>query len=252
MIDVDRAAHRVGEALRSLTLEAMVRGLADDAVGPVELPVLMGIMVGEGVVGPESRRWKLSRWVREVRRWIALRKGERIEKARPSRVVPGSRPVKSVPTWLLPHEIAAWKTARDRAGLRIRGLEDQARSRLRQVLADAIALGASRAQQRKIVADKMAAAFPALAKSWDLIAAQELALAYSDGVLVVAAAESRKVRVVPQKDACDKCKDTYLDRRGQPKVWDVAALIASGKAPPRLHPRCRCSVEPVIVVSPKN
>lgn len=249
MIDVDRVARRVGDALRAWTLEANVRGLADEAIGPVELPVVMGIMRAEGAVGPGSRRWRLLRWVQEVRRWVTARRGLRIEKSRPSRIVPGARPVKSVPNWLEPHEQAAWKAARERAGLRIQGVEDAVRARLRQVLADAIALGASRERQRQIVSEKMAAAFPLIAKSWDLIAQQELAQAYGDGVLVVAAADSRKVRVVLQAGACDKCRAAYLNAAGNSKVWDVAALIASGMAPPRLHPRCRCTPEPVL---PKN
>lgn len=250
MIDVDRVARAAGDALRAWVLEATVAGLADEGIGPAELPVIMGVMVAEGAVPAGASRWSLTRWARAVKAWVA-RRSVVVEKGR---VSPGSRPVKATPNWLAPHELAAWRAARERAGLRIQGIEDSVRARLRTILADAIALGVSRERVVEIVNEKLVDAFPKVAKDWARVAATEAAYAYNDGVLVVAAAESpdRLVCVRVSSNACDECKKTYLDATGLPKTWRVDDLVASGKAPPRLHPRCRCACAPVSTKSARG
>lgn len=247
MIDVDAAALRVGDALRQWTLDAVVTGLAEEGVGPVELPVLMGFMVGDGTVDiTTARRWDLARWVEEVRLWIAARAG--LRKAAPVRVVKGSTPTKAVPNWLGPHELAAWKQARERAGLRIKGVEDNVRARLRTILADGIALqtpGGRRALVA-LVTRRLQEEFPRVNKNWKMVARTEVNAAFSDGVLTAVAAESKDalVIVVTSSDACEICKELYLDDDGEPRVWKVSRLIATGLGPPR-HPNCRCQPKPV-------
>lgn len=246
MIDVDLVARHVSNAVRAWALEGVVAGLAEEGIAPIELPLLMGLMVGEGSVDSQVyRQWKLTRWIREVRAWIL---GRQLFKAGHVLITPGSRPVKVVPNWLGPHEQAAWRMARERAGLRIKGIEDNVRARLRHILADAIALQAPGGRRAMItlVTRRLQEEFPRIGKSWKMIARTELNAAFSNGVLTAVVAESVNalVMVIPSFDACEICKELYLDDDGEPRVWKVSRLIATGLGPPR-HPNCRCQPKPV-------
>lgn len=242
MIDVDGAARRVGDALRRLMLDGVVEGLEEFDVGPAELPLLMAFVSAEpGFDIEAARRWRLVQWVIEVHGWI-------LDRATFKAIHVGSRPIKAVPNWLKPHEQAAWRYARERAGLRITAIEDNVRARLRVILADAIALRPLGGRQAvaDLVKRRLAEEFQHVKKNWQRIARTETNAAFSQGVLVTVVAEDRngKVVVLTSTDACQKCKDAYLDDEGVPKVWNVRDLLTSGLVPP-LHPNCRCQPKPV-------
>lgn len=232
VIDADAIAARVAASVRSLYLDGVVVGLETHKVAPCELPTLLGFLFAGGIGSP---RWPLTRWIRALSAWIDDRKG--IEKA--PRVVPaGVSASKAAPNWLKPHELEAWNYARNRAGLRVEGLEDTMRARLRTIMGDAIALARPREQTIAVIAEKMQKAFDSAEKDWTRIATTELAMAFNEGVVTVARAVGKKgFRVVTSTDACKVCKATY-----DGKSFTLETLMPV--MPPRLHPNCRCVVVP--------
>jgi hypothetical protein len=234
MIDADAIAADAASTLRRYYLNGVVAGLEEYDVGVAELPTLLGFMFADGIGDP---RWSVGEWIDALRVWIGDRIG--IEKG-PRRVVrPGvDGPAKAQPNWLKPHELEAWTYARNRAGLRIEGLEDNMRARLRTIMGDAIALARPREQTIAIIAEKMEKAFESVEKDWKRIATTEMAMAFNEGVTTVAVAKgTRRFKVVTSSGACPSCRSTYDGR-----TFDFAELVPV--MPPRLHPNCRCCVVP--------
>lgn len=233
LLDPDAVATSVAAWLRQNYLFGVVGGgLAGWDVSPAELPTLLGFMFAEGVGSP---RWPLKRWIKALAVWIAdrapLEKGVKIR--------PSDMPMKAYPNWLKPHEIEAWIYARDRAGLRIDGIADNVRARLRTILADTITGARPRADMIKLVAERMAKSFSGVEKDWERIAVTELAAAFNEGVVTAAAAKGvSRYTVATQTDACSVCKSAYVG-----KVFTHAELLKV--VPPTLHPRCRCVPIPV-------
>jgi|GEM_PF-5624961 len=231
MFDLDLAADQVAAHLRENYLHGVVSGLAEWNVSPAELPTLLGLMYADGIGSP---RWTLARWVRRLADWIEDRAG--LEKA--VKITPGVTASKAFPNWLKPPELEAWTFARERAGLRIEGLADSMRARLRSVMADAISANRPRAETVKIVTERMEKAFIGAGKDWERIAVTELAAAFNEGVVTASAQKGVKLyRVRTNTDACHVCKDVY-----DGKTFTPAELIKV--MPPILHPRCRCVVIP--------
>lgn len=232
-IDPGAVAARVANALRTRHLNGVVVGLEHHDVAPAELPVLMGFVYAAGEGDP---RWALRRWIRAVDVWITERMG--LEKG--ARIRPGVNAAsKAIPNWLKPHEMEAWTYARNRAGLRIDGIEDAVRAKLRNVMADAIALARPREQTVALITEKMSKAFESVEKDWKRIATTEMAAAFNEGVVTVATATGKRLfSVVTSTGACKVCRDTY-----DGKTFTHAQLVPV--MPPRLHPNCRCVVMPI-------
>lgn len=233
MINPDQLADAVGEHLRDNYLHGAVVGLEQHQVAAAEFPTLIGLLYSYGTGDP---RWTFDQWVAALDAWIESR--QPIQKG----IRPGSAMKAYPPNWLDAAELEAWKFARERAGLRIHGIEDQVRARLRTVMADAIALKKPQAEVAKIVAEKMRAAFDQVQKSWDLVATTEVAAAFNEGV--VAAAGNTRYVVLTETGACPKCKAEYHGDNGEPRVFETLAELLP-VLPPSLHPRCRCSAKPL-------
>jgi hypothetical protein len=192
----------------------------------------MGFAYAEGIGHP---RWTLGEWVDALAKWIEARVPLAKGRLREGNL----SATRAYPNWLAPHEIEAWKFARDRAGLRIDGIEDSVRAKLRSILANTITLAKPRAQTVALVREQLQSAFAGVEKDWDRIAVTELAGAFNEGVVTAAGGSGvRRFRVVTQTGACKTCREAY-----DGVEFTTETLIPV--MPPSLHPRCRCAVQPV-------
>ena len=234
MINPDTVAREVANHLRENYLNGVVAGLEHHDVSPAELPVLMGLMMGEGL---GDARWPMERWIDALDAWIADK--HPVQKALP-RIKRGvAQASKAYPNWLSPHELEAWKFARDRAGLRITNIEDQARARVRGLVADTITLRLDKTAARAHLKAELEKAFQGTSRDWDRVAVTELAQAFNEGVVSSSAASGHTLfEVITETDACEKCKDAY---DGQAFSLKQILVIM----PPVLHPCCRCRARPL-------
>lgn len=242
----DQYAAAVGREFRDTWLNGVMVGLEAYDVSPIEFALLAGLAFEDAGTN-DSRGWKLAEWVEFIGAWIAAR--EPLVKAvyKAGGESRGATASKAYPNWLKPHEIEAWIYVRDKAGLRIDGIEDSVRAKLRSILADTITLGGSREKIAATAKERLAKVFESTGHDVNRIVMTELAAAFNDGVLVATQAANRTTRaaVVPQKDACPKCLELYLGPDGRPKIVEISALIAGKPQRPPLHPHCRCVVVPV-------
>ena len=216
----------------------------------------------------EMRQWTLAQWLPHVDNAISA-----------AHVQGGLHlgGVISIPTPATTLELAAARSAKERAGSYARGLGNAIGAELDAALAeswsgefiteeiqpgvraetiqrirDHIAEGP--AQDPRAVARALARETKRWSHDWLRIAETELQGAYNDGALteaVEAYGDEAQVARVPESGACDSCREHFLDGEGKPIVCAVADLLANGTNVGRrradwratlwpMHPRCVC------------
>lgn len=225
------------EALR-VTVPFSGKTVHDIHMDPWAFALAMGVVYAEeGVAGipvelawqdvVEARARRLRTWTKKVGQWVEKRVLGDLD----------TNWMSATPPWLTREEAEAWRAARDRAGALITKIDDEGRARVRELVVAAI--GGQWGAER--LATELKQAFGTVQRDWARVARTELARAYGEGVLAAGeasyGAEARVARV-PERDACERCMDTYTEN-GRPIIWRVPALRAAGVEGP-LHPNCRC------------
>jgi hypothetical protein len=217
-------------------------------VGPILMAVLMGSKTAQDGVSrtKPAKPWgqavrqgakSLVGWAKEVASMVVKRAGAKKRQ-------PG------IPDYLTDAEVRAWKFAKDRAGQQITKASAEMKDRVRELTQKAIE---NRWSKEKFTSE-LEAVFSKQTRNWATVARTELQYAFNEGV--VAAAEDKfgtgaRIAFLPEPDACDVCKELFLDEEGKPKVFFASQLRANGSnagkkknemlptvGPP--HPNCRC------------
>lgn len=144
---------------------------------------------------------------------------------------------------------------------------------LRQVITDQTTQAIQQGKSAKEFADNLSKELKdGFSRDWELVAATEMTYAKTQGHAISIASKSgpysksggpnSKVSVIPHANCCDDCRHQYLLPNGNPKVFELAALMGAGSngdegvshkrsrgihtgwAPtlPPLHPRCQCQL----------
>ncbi|MBN2033840.1 MAG: hypothetical protein JW836_11230 [Deltaproteobacteria bacterium] len=128
---------------------------------------------------------------------------------------------------------------------------------LLRVIKETMASEAAKRETRSRVVTALRDATKDMQRDWQRVVNTELHQAMTTGTAAAISREFGKgatIIVRPYPDACDLCKDAYLDRSGVPRIFRLTEVSAKNnvgrktaelrKAPglPPLHPHCFCQI----------